>query len=870
MQSVALAAALAGQDPTAPAPPQQPGPPGLRVDTGGRQDGGDVLIEEAVRQLQGRVVRSIQIARNQADGVRLLDAASADSFVRSLATRTGQPFEARNVRTDCTNLWNERRLIASGWVEPADNEVIVTFVVDREVETYEGIEFVGMKLARTTVDSLLGLTADRRVTRTEAEAMRKVLLARYGRDGNAFCSIDLKEVPVEGTPAEPAGNAPVLKKLVFVVDEGPTVSIHSLQFSGNGAFAASPVLGIFGRDDYLLRDSHMRSTRGAAYSRELIEEDIDRLRLFYRSRGFLDATVDLASTVFTPDRGGVDLSFVVVEGPRYKIRSVRIEHLAGPTGPVVDKPIYSAEEIEKELKVAPGEFYDDNRLQRDMQKIEDFYGKRGHPPASFPGMRTGVPQASLVLPPRKIYGLEPEVDIVFQVIEGRQKRLRDVVVRGNQYTRDAVIRRRFRVLPGDVLDMTEVNRALRNLEQTRYFQDPSTFRGPRLQIEGVPGDDEYVDLGLDVEEGPTSEFRWGVGISTGQGASGQIQFNKRNFDLYKLPSSANPITAIAEILDNRAFHGGGQTLNLLLSPGSRYSQFQITYVDPDVFRQHFDTYELRVAGRRIIRRLRDGYVSDTLGADVGLSRNLSDQFNIGLSLREDGIEVKDLAPDATSLAFDAEGHTELRGLRLSARLRDFDDFRRPSSGYEVSLSGEVVGGFLGGEENLTKLVHSAQLYTPLFEDEQGHFTVLHLEHFFGTAAAFGSSDDVFLTERFYMGGANLRGFDYRGAGPTQFGRPIGGEANYTATAEVSFPLVSSRVSTDVQDRELLRGVLFTDFGLLGLSTHDSSFHDLRASSGVGVRIEIPALELPIRLDVGWPWRYEESDDRRQLYFSIGW
>lgn len=853
-------------------PPQAPGRAPFRIDNAIRQDGGDVELDEAVAKLQDRPVRSIQVARSQADGVRLLDSASTDSFVRSLTTRVGQPFAARNVRTDCTNLWNERRMIVRGFVEPIDNEVVVTFLVDREIETYEGVDFVGMTLARTTVDSLLGLTADRRVTRTEAEAMRKVLLARYARDGYAFCSIEMPEQPVDTPPPDaPAGaSPPIAKSLLFVVDEGPKVTIGNLGFSGNAAFAASPALGLFGRDDYLVRDSHMRSTSGSPYSRELIEEDLDRLRLFYHSRGFLDATVDLASTVFTPDRTSVDLSFVVVEGPRYRIRSVKVEQVATIGGAPLADPLYPTEEIAKELKVVPGEFYDHQRLQRDMKRIEEYYGRRGHPPSSFPGW-SDLPQRTMVLQPSESYTLDqPEVDIVFQVVEGRPKRLRDVVVRGNQFTRDAVIRRRFRVVPGDVLDMKEVERALRGLEQTRYFQDPSTFRGPRLQVEPVAGEDEFVDLGLDVEEGPTSEFRWGVGISTGQGASGQITFNKRNFDIAKLPSSWNPITAIGEILDNRAFHGGGQTLNLLFAPGSRYTQAQITFVEPDVFGQHFDTYELRVAGRRLIRRLRDGYTSDTLGAEVGLSRNFTEQLNVGLSLRDDGVKVKDLASDATSLAFAAEGNNELRGLRLSARYRELDDFRRPTSGYEIGLSGEVVGGFLGGDQELTKLTHTAQIYAPLFEDDEGHFTVLHLEHFLGTAAGFGSSEDVFLTERFYVGGANLRGFDYRGAGPTQFERPIGGEAVYTGTVEVSFPLVASRVGNEVQDRELLRGVVFTDVGLLGLSLSDPTFHQLRASSGFGVRIEIPALELPIRLDLGWPWLYEESDSRRQLYFSIGW
>ncbi|MBX3464739.1 MAG: BamA/TamA family outer membrane protein [Planctomycetes bacterium] len=882
-----LLSGVAAQDPTAPDPatqepaprPQEPAPlqpPPVRVDS---PQGADVFVDENVRRMQGRPVRTIQVLRRSAGGqTQAVDGASAESFARNLLTRVGQPFEARKVSTDCANLWSERRIVAAAFAEEADGEVIVRFVIEREVEVYEGVEFVGMQsLDRATVDSLLGITPDRQVTRTEAEAMRKVLLARYRRDGFAFCSIEVEEKPV--LDAEPAGERPTtrLRNLArFRIDEGPKVTVAAIRFVGNLSFAAEPHFGLLGSDSYLLRDSHILSdpagflSGGQAFSRELIEEDVDRLRLFYRSRGFLDATVDVADVRFTPGRESVEITIVVVEGPRYTIEEIRVEHIDAGGRPLATPPRYSPEEILRECKVAPGDFYDHERLQRDWLAIQDFYGRRGHPPRSFRGM-TDVADACRVLPPREVYGLEPKVRIVFQVFEGEPKKLRDVVIRGNRFTRDKVIRRRVRILPGEQIDMQLVNRALRNIEQTRYFQNPTTLKVPELRLEPVPGSADQVDIGIDVEDGATGELRWGVSIAPGTGTTAYISYNKRNFDLWNPPSSANPITAIEEILDNRALHGGGQNLGLLLAPGSRQSQFQLTFVEPDLFGTHFDTYELRWSGQRRIRRLPDGYTSDTLGTEIGISRNFTDYFNAGVFARIDSVEIGDLAADATVLAYDAEGQTELRAMRLSARYRDYDDPLLPTAGVELTLSGELVGGFLGGEESLVKLQHTAHVYVPLRTNEMGHRTVLHLEHVFGWAQEFGDSDDVFLTERFYMGGFNLRGFDYRRAGPSQFGRPLGGEVMYTASVELFFPLVATRREGELRDRELLRGVLFTDFGLLGLSPSDPTFDELRASSGFGLRIQLPmpGLELPIALDFGWPWQFEESDTRRYFYWTFG-
>jgi len=874
-----MSAALLAQNP-APQPtqdPQQPQGPGARVDRPMPTISGELYFDQAVQAMKGKSVRSIQVTKadRQSASVTPLDQASADSIVRGLETRIGQPFEPRKVSADCAALWAERRLIVRAYAEEVDGEIVVTYQVDLQVARYESVEFRGNDhLELQEIYALIGYYADRRTTRTEAEAMRKLLLARYRRDGYAFCNIQLVDLPAFDDAPTKEEFGPPRQRLRILIEEGPKVTVRDIDFVGNRSFPADPILGLFGTDSYLIRDARIDSdpargfVRGGAFSREVLEEDLDRLRLFYRSRGFLEATVDLADVSFSEDRTSVDLSFVIVEGPRYKVRSVRVQHVTPDQQELGVDPLYPASEVEEVLKVEAGEFYDHDRLRRDQQRIEEFYGRRGHPAYNYPGMLQAARQGCRVFTPLEIYGEGPEVDIVFQVSEGSPKTLRDVVIRGNRFTRDAVIRRRFRVLPGERIDMLEVRRALRRIENTRFFQDPVTLQGPRLQIEPVPGEPDKVDLGLNVEDGPTGELRWGVGISTGIGAQAQITFNKRNFDLWNPPSSANPITAIEEILDAKAFHGGGQNLSMLLAPGSRQSQFSITYVEPDIFGDHLDTYALRVTGQRRIRRLPDGYTSDVLGGEVGLSRNFTEFFNAGVAIRQETVEIDDLAQDATQLAFDAEGQTELRGARISMRYRNYDDLLRPTKGVDIGLTFELLGGPFGGGEDLTKWEHRADVYLPIAENEMGHRTVFHWRQFFGYAEEFGSSNDVFLTERFYMGGGNLRGFDFRRAGPTQFQRPLGGEAIYTSTYEVYFPLVATRLEGEVRDRELLRWVVFTDIGFLGLGLTDPTFGEMRASSGVGLRIEIPYLELPIALDLGWPWLYEESDDRRQLYFSI--
>jgi outer membrane protein insertion porin family len=828
-----------------------------------------VLVDERARTLLGRIVHAIRVLQVSREAIRPAPEQVAEEISRGLRSHQGQKLELRNVTADIGSLWYERRIAVRAFVQPVGEEVDLVLVVELEVQVYERVEFLGLqKFPRSEVDALLGLYPDRQVTSTESQAMRNILLAKYRRAGLAFCSIDL----VEREPAEGESSGERPRKIVtFRIDEGPAVTVGTVEFRGNLSFPGVHST-FFSTGDYLVRESRMQCAPagmiggGGPFSREILEEDVDRLQLFYRSRGFLDAVVTVADVRFREGRSVVDLDFVVVEGPRYRIRSIQLSHVSR-TGPVAPEHVqYSPDLILPLLISSVGDFYDHTSIRRDQQAIEDFYGDRGHPKASFPGMDR-VPGAFKVSWPKEHYDHQAGVALVFEIDEGSEKTLRDVLVRGNSNSRDHVIRRKVRALPGERVDMTQVNRSIQYLNRTRFFQDQFTLAGPRFEFMPVPGREDLLDLAIDVTEAETGEVRWGVGVSSGAGAQATLQFTKRNFDLWSPPSSWNPITVFEEILDNRAFHGGGQNLDLLLAPGTQISQFQLGFTEPDLFREYFETTELRINGRRTLR-FRDGYRADTLGIDVGLSRYLTDEFSLGVSARQETTNVRDIAPNATSLVYDAEGSTEMRGVRLQSMYRDLDDPQRPSSGLSLQASYEVLGGPFGAESDFWKGLVNSHAYVPIAENAAGHFTVLHFENSFGVSEAFGNTDNVYVTERFYLGGSSMRGFEFRGVGPSQFGRPFGGEAMYYGTLELIAPLIATRTEQDLRDRELLRGVMFVDYGALGLGLTDPSFQEWRMSYGFGLRIDVPVIGIPIALDLGWPIFWEETDRRRQFFFSL--
>lgn len=792
---------------------------------------------------EGKIVRDIKV-----EGARYT---SADQILQLLRTRVGAPLRRVDIDDDLRALWLDRRIRATFETGDADGGVRV-FLRIEEHPTYEKIEWRGLDhFTEQQVNSILGITSTLGMNALAARNHALALEERYRRDGYYFVKIRIEEDEKRS-------------RLVFLVDEGAKVKVGAVHFRGNASYPGEPFLF----QQSLVDSADLKSKTNflfpnEPYSERVVEDDLERLRLFYRRHGYRDALVELAERKFNADMDRVELTFLVLEGRRYRVSSVEIEQ-EPPEGR--DQPLYPKQDLFAVVKTKPGEFYDRDRIQRDLLAIAEYYGKRGHPRRNLYGRN--LPSAFDTKEPLEVFDIEKaEVKLVYQIVEGTPKKLRDVKIRGNLHTKDRVIRRKIYAEPGTTLDFTKVDKSQQLLDETQYFNDERGLAGVRFELQPVEGDPDTVDLAVDVTEGNTGQFLWGAGVSTGLGFVGRIELLKRNFDIGKTPSSWDPITLFSELVNEKAFSGGGQTLDLVLAPGTKLSTFSLSFLEPDLFQQHQDTIGLRTRGYRRIQYF-EAYRTDELGAAVGLERNFTEDFSLRFTVRDSNTTVKGLAPFAPSLAWDARGSTELRSLQLQANFRDVDRRIQPTKGIEGSSYVELFGGLLGTGQDFWKAGIEGTAYAPLWVDDRQRAHVVKFRSSFDYGKAYGDTRNVFLTERFYMGAANLRGFNYRGAGPTQFAYPVGGEARLLAGLEYGFPVLSVPVEGRLRENEVLRGHLFSDFGLLGLTLDDRTFQEPRLSVGFGVRLLIPMLGLPIELDLAWPILFEETDHRRAFYFSI--
>jgi len=784
-----------------------------------------------------------------------------DAVRALLRVKVGEPLAARLVREDLVTIWTNMSLPGAVYVRAtADGSVVVSYRV-KDTSIYARHEFKGLShFTLAQVNSLLKLSSVRQWTDWSASTQAQQLQEHYREDGYLHARVEVRTDALKRT-------------VTFVVDEGPRCNVREVHFRGNASFPASVP---FNLADNLFAGAKLELQPGwwsqEPYTARKAQQDVERLRLFYRRKGFRDAEVELVGIDFTPDGKNVDLTYLIDEGPRYRIASVEVRPVP-PSGRMA--PYHDADELRALVKTQTGDFYDRDQINLDKRALEKFYGKRGHPSRRrYSRSREALENMFEVVGPHEVFdGERPEVHLVFEVKEGSPKTVRDIVVHGNTGTQDDVIRRRIRLLPGETLDMERLERAQSSLEATRYFESPQSPVGVDMQLLPVGKDQpDVVDVLADVSEGSTGAFLWGVGVSSDLGVQGSIELRKRNFDLFRLPSSWGFGTLIDEIGGNKAFHGGGQDLDLTFRPGSRRTDFNISFYEPDLFDQHFDTIGLSVRGFHSRRRW-ESFVASSLGGSVGIERNLSEAVRVGITAQHETVRVRDIDANAPALVWDAEGRTELRSVGASLRYFTIDRAWRPTDGVDARVYYELFGGPLGGGAEFFRAGIAAASYWPLWEDERERRHVLYLRNAFDVADTFGSTRDVFPTERLYMGGGAvggdiLRGFRHHRAGPTQFGEPTGGEARYLATLEYGFPLFSTRLSGQYFETEIVRGVLLSDFGLMGSSLTSRDFGEPRLAVGCGVRITIPGLNLPLAIDLAWPILFEESDDRRQFYFTL--
>lgn len=640
---------------------------------------------------------------------------------------------------------------------------------------------------------------------------------------------DVKVKPV----VEPVEGIAGAVKITMEIEEGERAKITDFEFDGNEAFEADELRASFNQYPWW---NPMGWFSDVPATPQDLAEARDRVVAFYRDRGYLDVEISQPE-VRTREDGERVRVFQVREGPCYKVGTISVTGVKAYPEDVVAAAV---------KRIAPGDVAGATALDEAAHEIEVFCGSGRAALADTHVTVRRLPSET-----------DPEtLNLVFAVEEGVPVTVNRVLIRGNDYTMDKVIRREIALSPGDPMLADKAERSKRRLENLRYFDRVRYYLEKVDGGEAKDGKPELRDLVYELSEKNTGNFLIGIGAGTESSVFGQIELSEANFDLFS----------------PWRFRGAGQKGRLCIQAGPRVQTYEASVTEPWFLDRQL---ELTV---EVYRRQRwyDDYDVIRSGAAVILSYPVKfwptwEAFGrLGVSLAAEYIEYDDVDngyyydPKRGDRFRMLKEEEDRNGDKVEVPLEVFwkldtrDRFIFPTQGHTVRLFGDIVGG----DNEYWRVGFNVRKYFPVWK-KYGHVFQIGLRG--ETVDAF--SDDLPLYDRLFLGGSkSIRGVDFREIAPRIYahenkkGRYTawGGQTSWCMNMEYSVPVV-----------KMLRIAAFSDLGSVGEDEFDFDTAWFCWSVGVGLRLDLE--QFPIRLDFATPVvDPDETVDEKVFTFSVGY
>lgn len=685
-------------------------------------------------------------------------------------------------------LFKDVRLEVSG-------DVLVVIVEERP--TVADVDFVGTKeFDKDVLKKALreiGLTDGQPFDKALADKAEQELKRQYINRSMYAAEIVTTVTPIERNRVN----------LSFSVIEGDVAKIKDIRIVGNKVFSESTLRDLFDLDTGGWMSWYTKSDR---YSRAKLNADIESLRSYYLSRGYLEFKVDSTQVAISPDKQDVTITVNVSEGERFVVSGVKLE------GNFLNKD----EEFKSLVAIKPGEAYNADTVAETTKAFTDYYGTFGFAFAKV----DAVPEIDRV---------NNRVSFVLQGDPSRRAYVRRINLAGNNRTRDEVIRREFRQFESSWYDGDKIRLSRDRLDRLGFFTEVN------VDTQEVSGTTDQVDLMATVVEKPTGNLQLGAGYS-----------------------SADSLALTFGIRQENVF-GSGNYLGVEVNTSRSNRQLVLSTVDPyftaDGISRSIDLYY------RTNRPL-DGQGGDyglkTTGASIrfGVPFTESDTVYFGT-----GYERLKIEPGINALPVTYQDYANRFGFTsdsIPLTVGWTRDSRDSSLVPTKGLYQRVYGDWgVAGDARFLRATYQVQQYIPLNKQ----FTVALNGEFAWGRGLNGRPFPVFKNS--YSGGlGSVRGFQQGSLGPRDASDlAVGGPKKITLNAEVIAPFPG------VGNDRTLRIYGFVDAGNVFAEKESYKFNDMRASVGIGLSWISPVG--PLRLAIANPLNKKPGDRIERLQFQIG-
>jgi outer membrane protein insertion porin family len=665
---------------------------------------------------------------------------------------------------------------------------------------------------------------------------------------------DFKDVQADAV----TGTHPNQLILTFTVVERPLVG--KITFKGNRKWGSSKFL------------ETIKTAPKTPYDPALAIADASAIKDLYLDEGYASAAVD-SQTRLDADTNTIDLEFDIVEGTSIKVGPIE----------VLGAEAFSAKKVADQMKdIHKGDKYKPEKVEEDIQQIEDFYHDEGYL------------RAAVVSHKERIDAALRTVFITITVKEGLQYNVGDVKFEGNVLFDDADMQKALGLKTGDLLRQSGLDTGLHNM-RSLYADKGYIYVNVNQQL-NYNDDLKKVDLDYKISEGAiayvqdvkivgnykTRDYviRRELAIKPGDKfAADLIRESAEN--LYNLGyfEEVNPevepgdtpgkeilvfrvkerqtgsisvgagYSSVEQLVGNVSFKeenlfGKGQKFNADVQFGALQTSYDAGFTEPWLFNtptslsvQFFNTtqiYNTNVLGSSTSTAFYSQY---RVGGSLSLGRKLSRYWSLFGTYDYEYNRIYDVQPpfdEMTNPQYVQATHGATSSFTPRIVFDSRDNYFDPHSGWKHQLSIEFAGGPLGANYNYIKVI-----------EDTSHFIGLPFDFTLGEHVRFGLAQgypflgyyaDLPIYDKFFAGGTDtIRGYNERTVGPLN-----GGNALFVNNLELKHALVGP-----------LRGVLFLDAGDCW-NDYISINDDLQWGAGVGLRLTIPGTVMAIRLDYGWP------------------
>jgi outer membrane protein insertion porin family len=664
-------------------------------------------------------------------------------------------------------------------------------------------EFDNEVLRRALRD--VGLTEGRPYDRALADRAEQELKRQYLNRSMYAAQVTTTITPIERNRVN----------INFSVAEGDVAKITEIRIVGNQAFSESTLRNLFSLDTGGWLSWYTKSDR---YSRAKLNADLESLRSYYLTRGFLEFRIDSTQVAIAPDKDEMSLTINIFEGNRYVVSGVKLE------GDYLGKNA----EFESLIQIKPGQAYNAEDVTATTRAFNDYFGAFGY----------AFAQVEVV----------PTIDrdnnrVAFTLVAAPSRRayVRRINVEGNNRTRDEVIRREFRQLESSWYDSERIRLSRDRVDRLGFFTQVG------IETQEVPNAPDQVDLLITVEEKPTGTLSLGAGYS-----------------------QAEKLSLVAGIRQENVF-GSGNYLGIDVNTSDFNRQLVISTVNP-YFTEDGISRSIDVFYRtsRPFTEQEGDYRLITPGAIIrfGVPFSETDTVFFGAGIERTEIDTSQ-GTNGLPLAYkeftDQFGSTTTSIPLTVGWSRDTRDSSLvPTRGRFQRVNGEFG---IGGDTRYLKASYQIQEYIPL----NNRFTLA-----FNAEAGYGrgfGGRPFPLFKNFFGGGlGSVRGFEQGTLGRTSpvldlAGNPTSTIANIGGTRSVLLNTEIIAPFPGAGNDRTLRMFGFFDVGNVYGEGQRFSASDLRASVGIGVSWISPVG--PLRIAYARPVREQVGDKTQSIQFQIG-